>query len=119
MKTKELIQTYDEPYSNIECASTSKIPVRKMSTRDNFYESIDDGVRKANAAWGKVRNSFITSNYIGKTKDFIISIFNIRYIIKLTRNSNRKKRIYQNYEDLILDVYGLLLMGIITKTISL
>ena len=69
----DLIQTSDEIYSNIECASTSKIIGRKMNTQDNVSEAIDDSLNKEIAARSKIRKIVITNKYIGGKLRILLS----------------------------------------------
>ena len=64
--TKELIQTFNEPYNTAECAPTSKIIWRKMNTKANLNIAIGDRLNKATAAWGKIRDIFITPKNIDR-----------------------------------------------------
>ena len=64
--TKQIIQSYDEPYNKIECVSTSKILGHIMNTTNNLNEAVDDRIQKANAAWRNIRNSVITDKAVNK-----------------------------------------------------
>ena len=50
----ELIQTSDGPYSKIERISISEILGRKMRTKENLNDAINDRLNHAKLAWVKL-----------------------------------------------------------------
>ena len=60
------MQKADTPINKIECDNQSPVLGKIMTGNANMNKAVDDRLRKANAVWNKIKNSYIANEEIDK-----------------------------------------------------